>query len=636
MSGKVVQLHQLMEHEALSIETDFTHLKDNELKAYLATGESLSSLKTALTRGEKLLLLEKPRAPMFIMDFPKAELSTEDRVKIILHSLKPMQVRQVHSAINPSYPKEVIKAIDNRLGTAGGTIAIGGNPYKSPSSDVLHPPAEMPKRTKEPLVADPKSEPPGPDKFAKFKEQAYGNKVFAKSIILGKDVSDMRTEEESAKNFGVLSLFSLASSNANSVSSNTSVQNNAYENQTLLLKRGDTRESDRGEWSFSGKAVSRFTSYTQLLAVWAKDTGGAQYEYFDFPVLKEADTRVKFYYELPSEQALKNDNNLDSNQPVLKAVHTDDKQVYPDKVKVIQAVMDGDGIRADLTDELSLHWRPSTTDHDESANTAPQSNESANTLSEEINNALWDLKVHPQTEDNTCDIVEPNLEVIVNFPAELKIKAVYLALHTGEDDAMDKKWLSVPKGQLTFDAEGNDFNDNAYFSRVIHWPGNELSGVTIGRGYDLGSRSQIEVYDELVKAYVNKDTAKLISKGAGLKGESAEKFVNENKAKIGEITRKSQHFIFVNIFPFYVQRTKNNYNKWTKNYSERTDWDLLDNKIQDVLIDFVYQGFTKGERPMVKGMKNDKQELIGYIRSNPILKSYEMGRKRANYLQGNN
>uniref|UniRef100_UPI00260C142D S-type pyocin domain-containing protein n=1 Tax=uncultured Shewanella sp. TaxID=173975 RepID=UPI00260C142D len=364
--------------------------------------------------------------------------------------------------------------------------------------------------------------------------------------------------------------------------------------------------------------------------------GGAQYESFDFPVMVEATTRVRFYYQLPSEQELKNDSTLDKNKPILKAVHTDERQLYPDKVKVIQAVIDGDGIRADLTDELSLHWRPSTTDHDESANTAPQSNESANTLSEEINNALWDLKVHPQTEENTNDIVEPNLEVIVNFPAELKLKAVYLALHTGEDDEMDKKWLTVPKGQLTFDAEGNDFNDNVYFSRVIHWPGNELSGVTIGRGYDLGSRSQIEVYDELVKAYVDKDTAKLISKGAGLKGESAEKFVNENKAKIGEITRKSQHFFFVNIFPSYEQRAKNNYNKWTKNHSERTDWDLLDNKIQDVLIDFVYQGFTKGERPMVKGMKNDKQELIGYIRSNPILKSYEMGRKRANYLQGNN
>ncbi|WP_299011724.1 polymorphic toxin type 15 domain-containing protein [uncultured Shewanella sp.] len=158
MSGKVVALHQLMEHEALSIETDFSYLKDNELKAYLATGESLSSLKTALTRGEKLLLLDKPRAPMFIMDVPKAELSTEDRVKIILYSLTPLQVRQEHPAINPAYPKDIIKAIDNRLGTAGG-VMVGGNPYKSPSSGSLHPPAEMPKRVPEKVINDPPPKP---------------------------------------------------------------------------------------------------------------------------------------------------------------------------------------------------------------------------------------------------------------------------------------------------------------------------------------------------------------------------------------------------------------------------------------------------------------------------------------------
>ncbi|WP_299010409.1 hypothetical protein, partial [uncultured Shewanella sp.] len=163
------------------IETDFSYLKDNELKAYLATGESLSSLKTALTRGEKLLLLDKPRAPMFFMDFPKAELSTEDRVKVILHSLTPLQVRQAHPAINPAYPKDVIKAIDNRLGTAGG-VMVGGNPYKSTSSGSLHPAKPMKPLTPEPLVPDPKPEPKGPDKFAKFYERAYGKKVFAKSI----------------------------------------------------------------------------------------------------------------------------------------------------------------------------------------------------------------------------------------------------------------------------------------------------------------------------------------------------------------------------------------------------------------------------------------------------------------------
>ncbi|WP_299494180.1 S-type pyocin domain-containing protein [uncultured Shewanella sp.] len=632
MSGKVVQLHQLMEHEALSIETDFTHLKDNELKAYLATGESLSSLKTALTRGEKLLLADKPTKPMFIMGFADTELSMEDRLKVILHSLKPVQIRRVNPAINNDYPKDVIKAIDTRLGTAGGMIAIGGNPYKSPSSDNLHPPAPMKKRTQEPVIDDDPPKQTGPDKFAKFYLPAYGNKVFAKSIVLGKHVSDMRTEVESAKNFGVLSLFSLTSNSVNSVSSNATEENNVYENQTLLLKRADTQENDRGEWSFSGKAVSRFTSYTQLLAQWAKNTGGAQYEDFDFPVLKEADTRVKFYYELPSEQALKNDNNLDRNQPVLKAVHTDDKQVYSDKVKVVQAVIDGDGIRADLTEELSLHWQPQVSEAGEE--TANKSNLPASTLDEATNDALWNLKAQPQTEVEANNIVEPNIEAIVNFPTELKLKPVYLAVHTGEDDEMDLKWLKVPKGQLTFGVEGNDIDGNIYFSRTAHLPhsGDTVigaSGITIGRGLDVGSRSAKEVqelFDKVAKDCrpIAPELLDFLKASAGMKGGSnktgegltgAAKDAHiarekaDDKALIAHykkyqgliskdkltLTRKQQHHLFMAIYGDYEEKTKY---LLTKSDVKRevgiVDWEKLPNNVKEVLVDMTYRGDNTG------------------------------------------
>ncbi|MCL1123406.1 hypothetical protein [Shewanella surugensis] len=160
MSGKVVQLHQLMEHEALSIETDFTHLKDNDFKSYVVTGESLSSLKTALTRGEKLLLADKPTKPMFIMGFDDVEQSEEDRLKVLIHGLKRMQVRRVNPAVNNDYPKDVIKAIDSRLGTASGGLNIGGMMYDNPSKDTLHPPAEMPERVPEKVINEPVSEPP--------------------------------------------------------------------------------------------------------------------------------------------------------------------------------------------------------------------------------------------------------------------------------------------------------------------------------------------------------------------------------------------------------------------------------------------------------------------------------------------
>ena len=53
--------------------------------------------------------------------------------------------------------------------------------------------------------------------------------------------------------------------------------------------------------------------------------------------------------------------------------------------------------------------------------------------------------------------------------------------------------LIVESGQVTFDAEGNDIESSRYFSRVIHWPGNTESGVTIGRGYDMGNRTKAKL-----------------------------------------------------------------------------------------------------------------------------------------------
>jgi hypothetical protein len=45
---------------------------------------------------------------------------------------------------------------------------------------------------------------------------------------------------------------------------------------------------------------------------------------------------------------------------------------------------------------------------------------------------------------------------------------------------------------FTWAAEGNDNPKSPYYSRVPHWPG-EKSGLTIGRGYDIGQRSAAEV-----------------------------------------------------------------------------------------------------------------------------------------------
>nr|MBF4377237.1 type VI secretion system tip protein VgrG [Vibrio anguillarum] len=105
--------------------------------------------------------------------------------------------------------------------------------------------------------------------------------------------------------------------------------------------------------------------------------------------------------------------------------------------------------------------------------------------------------------------------------------------------------------------------------------------------------------------------------------------------------------LFLKIYPGYIKRARDNYEKWTTepnvslanisnvNYVDKVQWGKLDSEIQDVIVDLVYQGFTKGPRPMVYGMLNDKNIFADYISANTTLNQYEKGRRRADYLRGN-
>jgi len=193
--------------------------------------------------------------------------------------------------------------------------------------------------------------------------------------------------------------------------------------------------------------------------------------------------------------------------------------------------------------------------------------------------------------------------------------------------------LVVSAGQVTFDAEGSEDPRSPYFSRQIHWPGNAESGVTLGRGYDMGNRTEQQVAKDLEASGLTPDKAAAFAKGAGKKGAQAQKFVQENRAALGFISTLQQKNLFERIYPDYVARARLNYDKWTKDEPDRCEWDELDPAIRDILVDFVYQGFTKGPRPMQAGMHNDAQELIDYIESSPTLVRYEPGRRRAKYLR---
>jgi hypothetical protein len=192
--------------------------------------------------------------------------------------------------------------------------------------------------------------------------------------------------------------------------------------------------------------------------------------------------------------------------------------------------------------------------------------------------------------------------------------------------------LRVPQGQITFDGEGNDIPNSRDFSRVIHWPGNDKSGVTLGRGYDMGKRTKGEVYSDMLRVGIGSEKASLIAMGAGLKGGAAATFVKMYKEKIGVITHQQQMDLFNIIYGGYIEIAKKRYAHYSANVPDRVDWAELHPAIRDILVDLAYQGM-EGKKTIPVAAKNDIDLLIKLIESETELLKYEVGRNRAGYLR---
>src|SRR5215212_9727920 len=82
----------------------------------------------------------------------------------------------------------------------------------------------------------------------------------------------------------------------------------------------------------------------------------------------------------------------------------------------------------------------------------------------------------------------------------------------------------VPRGQLTFDVEGNE--GGRWHSRTPHVP-SESSGLTVGRGYDMKHRTPEQVMKQLTAAGLSKEAAKAYAGGAGLSGAAAREYMRK-------------------------------------------------------------------------------------------------------------
>lgn len=202
--------------------------------------------------------------------------------------------------------------------------------------------------------------------------------------------------------------------------------------------------------------------------------------------------------------------------------------------------------------------------------------------------------------------------------------------------------LHVRQGQITFDAEGHDYitaippfrkRRTPYFSRVLQWPGGN-SGVTLGRGYDMGNRSRGEVFATLRRAGIEEYQAVICSKAAGLKGNQAKQFVTVFGPMVGEISHQQQIALFEAAYREKSRYAEGVYNRNSATVKEPLQWSNIDEKIKEVFIDTLYQGNASAKKMVVlMAENNDMEKIINYLQTDPYQGNSQRNRARMSHLK---
>ncbi|MDP2307359.1 MAG: hypothetical protein Q8P18_15140 [Pseudomonadota bacterium] len=160
---------------------------------------------------------------------------------------------------------------------------------------------------------------------------------------------------------------------------------------------------------------------------------------------------------------------------------------------------------------------------------------------------------------------------------------------------------SVSRGQLTFDAEGTE--GGRYHSRTAHRPPG-ASGVTIGRGYDVGQHTHDKTVADFVAAGIDPEQAEAYAQAAGKKGESAATWLTDNKDALAGISPEQQKSLFETTYGEMstdVQRISDKPD--TQEAYGDVDLAKADPSVRDTLVDLRYRGdYTTSSRKRVQGL----------------------------------
>ncbi|OUS25028.1 hypothetical protein A9Q99_22540 [Gammaproteobacteria bacterium 45_16_T64] len=170
--------------------------------------------------------------------------------------------------------------------------------------------------------------------------------------------------------------------------------------------------------------------------------------------------------------------------------------------------------------------------------------------------------------------------------------------------------MAIEKGTVTYEAEGME--GGPFHSRVLHVPG-DTSGLTIGRGYDMKEKSAEKITQDLTDAGVDGTVSITLGGASGLFGDAAKAFIEQEKLTDFEISMESQEQLFLKIYDEIEKDVRRICDKGdcVEIYGA-VDWDNLEPKIRDIMIDLRYRGdYTPASRKRIQRLVSDN-DLTGF------------------------
>ena len=140
-----------------------------------------------------------------------------------------------------------------------------------------------------------------------------------------------------------------------------------------------------------------------------------------------------------------------------------------------------------------------------------------------------------------------------------------------------------------------------------HWPGGQ-SGLTLGPGYDIGSRNKDDVFFFLNgELGVPEPGVSAFAGGSGLTGESARRYLFDRRADLDrlQLSPEQEEQIFLRLVPEYEKRAQ----RALRQIRPGVTWDSLDDDQKCLLFDYEYNvGLAKFPRFVAAVLAKDWTE----------------------------